>query len=202
VPSLLDEQGYLPRTQLEVLRAAKPEHVEIELRAQIETALAAGIDVTHLDSHMGTVLLDPFVDVYAKLGQEFRLPIFAAHPNDAVLEGTGLKAFAHMLRKGTESAAAAGLPILDSVDPLSLDFADGEGERHTTARLERVGVGLTYFIIHPAKDGEELRAISPDAHARAFEHRFYGSAQGRERFEKEGIRSVGMRPLRELIRAG
>ena len=67
VASLLDAQGFLPRTQMEVAKNAKPEHVEIELRAQIETALAAGIDVTHLDSHMGTVLFPPFVDVYAKL---------------------------------------------------------------------------------------------------------------------------------------
>lgn len=201
VPSLLDAQGYLPRTQLEVLRGAEPEHVEIELRAQISAALAAGIDVTHLDSHMGTVLLDPFVDIYANLAREFRLPVFAANPNAAVLEGTGLAAFAHMLRKGTESAAAAGLPILDSVDPVSLDFADGEGERHTSQRLERIGVGITYFIIHPAKDGEELRAISADAHARAFEHQFYGSAKGRDRFAAEGIRTVGMRSLRALLRS-
>ena len=27
VPSLVDEQGYLPRTQIEVVRSAKPEHV-------------------------------------------------------------------------------------------------------------------------------------------------------------------------------
>jgi predicted glycoside hydrolase/deacetylase ChbG (UPF0249 family) len=201
VPSLLDAEGYLPRTQLEVLRKAKPEHVEIELRAQIEMALAAGIDVTHLDSHMGTVLLDPFVDVYAKLGREYRLPVFAAHPDSDVLEGSGLKAFAHMLRKGTESATAAGMPILDCVDPLSLDFADGEGDRHTSKRLSRLRPGITYLIIHPAQDGEELRAISPDAHARAFEHQFYGSAKGRERFATEGIRTIGMRPLRDLMRA-
>ncbi len=201
VASLLDAQGYLPRTQLEVLRAAKPEHVEIELRAQIEMALAAGIDVTHLDSHMGTVLLDPFVDIYAKLAMEFRLPVFAANPDVAVLEGSNLEAFAHVLRKGVESAAAAGLPILDGVELLSLDFADGGGDRHTSQRLARIGAGISYFIIHPAQDGEELRAISPDAHARAFEHQFYGTAKGRERFAAEGILTVGMRPLRDLVRA-
>ena len=36
--------------------------VEAELRAQIETAYAAGIDVTHLDSHMGTVWQPEFLD--------------------------------------------------------------------------------------------------------------------------------------------
>jgi len=201
VPSLLDEQGYLPRTLVEVLRAAKPAHVEIELRAQIETALAAGIDVTHLDAHMGTVLLDPFVGFYARLAQEYQLPVFAAHPDPAVLERAGLGAFVAVLRRGTEQIAAAGLPILDGVELFSLDFEAGAGESHTTTRLSRIGTGVTYLITHPARDGEELRAISPDAHARVFEHGFYGSQAGRDRFAKEGIRTVGMRALRDLVRA-
>ena len=71
-PRSLDAQGYLPRTTLEVVQRAKPEEVEIELRAQIETALAAGIDVTHLDAHMGTGFYPPFVPVYAKLAREYR----------------------------------------------------------------------------------------------------------------------------------
>jgi hypothetical protein len=201
VPSLLDAQGYLPRTQLEVLRSATPEHVEIELRAQIETALRAGIDVTHVDSHMGTVLLDPFVGVYATLAKEYRLPAFAAHPDPAALKRSGLAAFVDVLRKGAEQITAAGLPILDGVELLSLDFEPGSGESHTKARLSRISAGVHYFIIHPAKESDELRAISPDAHARIFEHGFYGSQVGRDRFAKDGIRTVGMRALRELVRA-
>ena len=201
VASLLDDQGFLPRTSLETARQAKPEHVEIELRAQIEAALAAGIDVTHLDSHMGTVLFPAFVDVYAKLAGEYRLPVFVARPDAAVLQKAGLAAFEPMLRAAMERMEARGLPILDGVDLFSLDFAPGQGEAHTRTRLDRLGAGLTYLIIHPAKDGEEIRAISPDAHARIFEHQFYGSARGRDAFAKAGIKTVGMRPLRELVRA-
>lgn len=171
------------------------------MRAQVERALAAGIDVTHVDSHMGTVLLDPFVGVYAELAKEYRLPAFAAHPDPAVLKGSGLAAFAEMLRKGAEQITASGLPILDGVELFSLDFEPGSGESHTTTRLSRIGAGVHYFIIHPAKESDELRAISPDAHARIFEHEFYGSQVGRDRFAQEGIRTVGMRALRELVRA-
>src|SRR5690242_7699170 len=38
------------------LAHASVEEARAELRAQIETALAAGIDVTHLDTHMGAVM--------------------------------------------------------------------------------------------------------------------------------------------------
>jgi predicted glycoside hydrolase/deacetylase ChbG (UPF0249 family) len=201
VPSLVDEQGYLPRTQLEVVRGATPEHVEIELRAQIETALAAGVDVTHLDSHMGTVVFPPFVETYARLAQEYRLPAFVAHPDEAVLNKAGLAGFEKILRGAIERMDAVGMPVLDGVELFSLDFAPGTGDAHTGKRLGRIGRGITYFIIHPAKDGEELRAISQDAHARAFEHEFYGSRRGIERFAKEGIKTVGMRALRDLVRA-
>ena len=201
VASLLDDQGCLPRTTLETVRQAKPEQVEIELRAQIEAALAAGVDVTHLDSHMGTVLFPPFIEVYAKLAAEYRVPAFVARPDPAVLKKAGLAGFEPILRKAIEQAESLGLPILDAVDLFSLDFAPGAGDAHTEKRLRRLGPGLTYFIIHPAKEGEEIRAISPDAHARTFEHAFYGSARGREVFAKAGIKTVGMRPLRDLLRA-
>jgi len=201
VPSLLDAQGFLPRTSVEVVKNAKPDEVEIELRAQIEAALAAGIDVTHLDSHMGTVFFPPFVPIYAKLASEYRLPALAVRPDPKTLERTGLAGAAPILQKVCDALEASGLPILDGLDANSLDFREGAGDAHTSGRLDILGNGITYLIIHPAKDGEELRAISPDAHARAFEHQFYGSAQGRARFEKDGIRSVGMRPLRDLMRA-
>jgi len=201
VPSLLDDQGYLPRTTLEALRKAKPEHVEVELRAQIEAALAAGIDVTHLDSHMGTVLCPPFVEVYAKLAAEYRLPAFAARPDSAVLAHAGMAGFEPILRKAIARLESLALPVLDGVDLFSLDFAPGQGDAHTRKRMERLGAGITYFIIHPAKDGEELRAIVSDAHARTFEHQFYGSARGRDAFAKAGIKTIGMRPLRDLVRA-
>ena len=49
--------------------------VEAECRAQIEAALAAGLDVTHLDTHMGAAAAPEFVDLYLRLGREFRLPV-------------------------------------------------------------------------------------------------------------------------------
>jgi predicted glycoside hydrolase/deacetylase ChbG (UPF0249 family) len=200
VASLLDAQGCLPRTSIEVAQRATPEHVEIELRAQIEAALAAGVDVTHLDSHMGTVLFPRFLDVYARLAQEFRLPAFVARPDAKVLKKAGLAGFEPVLRQAMERMEAARLPVLDAVDLFSLDFAPGGGDAHTKVRLDRIGAGLTYFITHPAKESTEIRAISPDSHARVFEHEFYGSARGRDEFARRGLKTVGMRALRDLVR--
>ena len=38
-------------------------------------ALAAGIDVTHLDAHMGAALAPELGDIYLRLGVDYRLPV-------------------------------------------------------------------------------------------------------------------------------
>ena len=47
----------------------------------------------------------------------------------------------------------------------------------------------------------ELDAITADAHCRDFESRFFGGDDGRKAIEEAGIQTVGMRPLRTLLRA-
>jgi hypothetical protein len=77
VPSLLDPSGYLPMTSEEVVKNAKPAEVEIEIRAQIERALAMGIHPTHVDSHMGSLFAKPeFFSIYMKLAHEYHIPFF------------------------------------------------------------------------------------------------------------------------------
>ncbi len=202
VPTLLDDEGYLPRTSLEVVQKAQPEEVHEELRAQVLQALDAGVDVTHLDSHMGTVFYPPFLPVYQALAEEFRVPVLVARPDDDVLERAGLTAAKPILYQMADGLEAKGFPILQGLDANSLDFGEGEGERHNAARLDGLPEGVSYLICHPARDGEELRSVTPDsAHQRDFERRFYGSDLGRRALEQRGIRTVGMRALRELLRS-
>ena len=75
-PSLLDGDGGFPRTIHEVWDHADLDETRRELRTQIERAIVWGFDVTHLDSHMGTVQLRPeFFDIYLELAVEFGLPM-------------------------------------------------------------------------------------------------------------------------------
>ena len=201
VPSLLDDQGFLPRTSIETVQRAKPEEVEVELRAQVEMALDAGIDVTHLDSHMGTVFFPPFLESYKKLAAEFRVPVFAVHPDPQALAARGLQGATEILNWLVGSLEAEGFPILDGFDTDSLDFAEGEGLEHNRRRIERLRKGITYLICHPARGGEELSSITPEsAHQRDFERGFYGGAEGARALEDAGVKRVGMRPLRDLLR--
>lgn len=202
VPSLVDEGGYLPRTAMETVRKARAEEVAIELRAQVDRALAAGIDVTHLDAHMGTVLFPPLLDVYAGLARAYRVPVFAARPRREQLEARGLAAAEPVFRRLSETLESDGFPVMDAFDSDSLGFAPGEGLAHNRRRIERLGPGVTYLICHAARGGPELEAIMPGAaHAREFERTFYGGEAGRELLREQGVKTVGMRALRDLLRS-
>src|SRR5919109_3379320 len=86
---LVDDEGFMWRTAQAVRKHARPEAVEAELRAQIDLALASGINATHLDCHMGTALAAEFADIYLRLGRDYRLPVlFPRHWDNY---GGGLK---------------------------------------------------------------------------------------------------------------
>ena len=55
VPTLLDKDGYFPPLTEDVVKHAELDDIERELRAQIEKARTAGINLTHLDAHMETL---------------------------------------------------------------------------------------------------------------------------------------------------
>src|SRR5690349_11756869 len=71
---LLDDEGYFYRRQPPVQANGDPEAVYIELKTQIDRAIAAGIDPTHIDSHMGTLAHEKFIPIYARLALEYKLP--------------------------------------------------------------------------------------------------------------------------------
>jgi predicted glycoside hydrolase/deacetylase ChbG (UPF0249 family) len=201
VPSLLDDQGFLPRTSLETVQRARPEEVAIELRAQVERALEAGIDVTHLDSHMGTCFFPPFLEIYAGLAREFRVPVFAVRPEREALEAAGIPGSLEVFRRLVDALGDDGVPILDGFDANSLAFAEGRGEPHNLARIAALRPGVSYVICHPARGGEELSAVTPEsAHQRDFERSFYGGEAGRRALAEAGVKSLGMRALRGLMR--
>lgn len=200
VPSLVDAQGCLPRGVDEIRERARPEEVERELRAQIDLALDAGIDVTHLDAHMGAVLVPPFIDVYAQLAADYRLPVFAVWPDATALAILGAANAGGAVQNALRRLEEAGIPLLDGWDANSLSFEPGAGPAHNAARLAGLGPGVSYLICHPARRGDELDAIAPDAHARDFERGFYGGEAGRAALQSEGIRTLGMRTLRDFVR--
>jgi predicted glycoside hydrolase/deacetylase ChbG (UPF0249 family) len=76
--SLTDKDGYLPSLTALVIPQAQVPDIEREMHAQIDAALAAGVNITHLDSHMFAVAsVSPAT--YVKLGRSYGVPVLMDH---------------------------------------------------------------------------------------------------------------------------
>jgi predicted glycoside hydrolase/deacetylase ChbG (UPF0249 family) len=199
---LMDADGYF-YAQTEAVQAhANPGAVQREIQAQVERALDAGIDVTHIDTHMGTVLHAQFAPAYIQVALQHRIPPFLLRKDAAGLQELGLDAetaalFAHQL----QVFEAQGLPLLDDIRVMPLERPDGRLEQVKQA-LAALPAGITYLVVHPAKDTPELRAITSDWRGRVADYQAFSSETLRKYVKDSGIHVIGWRVLRDLMRSG
>lgn len=78
VASLVDEQGLFLPSYVEFAKryytgGVKAEELELELRAQLERALATSLNITHIDSHQHTHVLPGVNSLVLKLGIEYNI---------------------------------------------------------------------------------------------------------------------------------
>jgi len=199
VPSLVDAQGYFWATQAETVAHATAEDVEVEVQAQVDRALAAGIDVTHLDSHMGTIFLRPdFIAAYLAAARAYRVPPFFPFPTEALARELGLEF--RSVYGMAQTLEEQGLPLFDFFEGDSLSFGPGGGEAHNRKRLDGLPAGSSYVVCHAAADLPELHAITPEAHCRVFEAAFYGGEAGRAAIRDGQLKTLGMRRVRDYWR--
>ncbi len=189
-PSLLDGDGGFPRTVEEVWEHADLDEVRRELRTQVERAILWGFDVTHLDSHMGTLQLRPeFFDVYLELAVEFDVPLRLAGASAERVTGFPFRRL----------AAEAGV-----VFPDHFLHVAGRGTRPVLERaLADLRPGVTEVYAHPAIDTPELRALAPDWPARVDDHDLLARDHDLPAMaERLGVKFIGWRALRRLQRSG
>lgn len=197
VPGLVDEEGFLWHEARQVVEHATPAEVEKEIRAQIALARKFGLEPTHLDSHMGTLFSSPeFFQVYLRVAKDENIPPMIPYVPAAVLEGYGLKNFSYApLEK-------AGYVILDSLN-LGVD-GDTEEARFAAYRnaLAALPPGVSQIILHPAKEGPELRSITGSHRKRDLDYRLFRLPKMRALLKELGIESIGYRDLRPLWEKG
>ncbi|MCI0396083.1 MAG: polysaccharide deacetylase family protein [Chloroflexi bacterium] len=197
---LLDKEGYFYRTEEEFQSRADLAAVHRELQAQIEQALASGLDITHIDSHMLALFHPRFLPVYFDLARAYRTPAFMLRADEARLRQMGYDAEpAAVVANLIQAAEADGLPLLDHVYFMSLDKHEDRLEEARQA-LEQIPAGITYFIVHPAHDTPELRAMAPDWRSRVADCELFTSEAWRGAVREAGVHVIGYRPLRELMR--
>jgi predicted glycoside hydrolase/deacetylase ChbG (UPF0249 family) len=201
---LTDPDGYFWRDVASVRRHADPEAVEAELRAQVDRALAAGIDVTHLDAHMGATLAPELCDVYLRLGHDYAVPVLLTTTLDAYSAKNHLAgATEDDYQPFVARARQDGQPLFDVVLETMWDRPASEpAAPHYHALFEQVGAGMTFVALHPNAPGE-LEVIEPQsAHIRTDEYELFRSDDFRGWLSAQDLEPMGMRELRDNYRVG
>ena len=147
---------------------------EIELRAQIERARAAGIRISHLDTHMIALLSSPALfQVYRQMGREYHLPIL-------------------MERTGGFRIPPGPVPeneiLVDQVISMEPGTASKDWLATYKQMLSPLKPGVYQLIVHLAYDDEEMRGATLD-------HPDWGAA-----WRQSDLDLVGSEEFRRFLR--
>lgn len=182
IPSLLDPQGFLWPKVRDASAHVRAAEAKIEMQAQIERARQFGVPITHLDTHMGTLLSTPeLAQVYAELGREYHLPIMTA------------------------SEYAVKPFMIRAPFPGPRGRVEDFPERYQKAILEGKPGEVTELIVHLGLDCDELRAAVDDgaygASWRETDYRTFTSPEMHAFLKQHNVRLVGWKQLADLVRS-
>lgn len=194
VPGLIDPDGFLWHKVEQVYEHSNVEEAVIEARAQIERARKAGIDISHLDSHMGTMQYNPvYHKAYLQLAAEYNLPVRMGSPE--TYERVG---FPWIRREAEELGLVFPDRLIHEENP-----APGEPRKSFWLRMLRsLKPGVTELYIHASLRTEEARAISPGSwQDRATDYALFTKDKDiRRAIQEQHIIRIGYRALRDLQR--
>lgn len=149
--SLLDADGYLPLLTPDVIAHAKMPDVTTETHAQVHKAKDAGIRLSHLDTHMGTIVsTDELLRVYLATGHAFQLPVLISHKEN----GRAVDLFALDL--------APGSVVLDDVLQIMPGVLKSQWLDAYEKMLQPLPPGTYQLIVHLAHNDTEIQGATFD----------------------------------------
>ena len=185
VKSLINEYGYFhPKRDL-IKKNAKAEEVYIELKTQIEIALKMGLNPSHLDSHMYTLgLRQDLIDVYIKLGEEYKLPIFLSKKL-IKLVGEDPNIFVFPESKCFESIFMGSYDIFQSKG--LFNFYDDV--------IDELDEGISFVLIHPGLKSDEMDQITLDhpnfgSNWRSKDYKYFTSERCKRKLKENSIELI------------
>jgi len=193
VPGLVAPDGYFWRDVPEVYAHATPEQALVEARAQVQRALEAGVDVTHIDSHMGTMQLDPeYLKSYLQVAVELKLPVRMASQETLARAG---------FPKLREQFSSKGIVFPDYFVYEELKDENRDVKAFWLGIVKNLKPGVTELYIHAAMATDELKAITGSWNTRSQEYAVFTHDEDMKRLvTDEKIILIGYRPLRDLQR--
>lgn len=194
VPGLLNKNGFMFSTVDSVYKSATTEEVEKELRAQIEKAKSLGIDITHLDSHMGTLFgRRDYLEVLLKLGREYKLPVLLSKTAFLFAFGINLDSLT------TDKDVVLNMIYIESPQ----DYKNGT-EKYYIGVLKSLQPGVSELIFHVGYDDAELQAATAGqedygAKWRQADFNFFTSDACKQLLQAQNIHIITWREIRDKL---
>lgn len=198
---LLDDAGFFHHLAAPVQEVADLDFVRVEVQAQYDRAVQIGINPTHLDAHMLTMLHPRLLPAYIETATRARVPFMLPRNSVEMAAWMGYKTqVVQELGDFVEQAESNGIPLVDRFDSLPLD--DPQDQIGLTKKiLSGLEPGITYLVLHPSIDTPELRAICPDWPSRVANYQAMMSREVKEFIKNEGIQVIGYKVLSDLLRS-
>ena len=195
---LIDFEGYFPKTVAQVQKSAIRSYIDAEVNMQVDKALEAGVEVSHIDMHMGAMLHPNFLPAYIEAGVSRGIPVLAYRMSREQLSKWNNPELADQIPKIIEALEMRGFPIIDNFYQTNLAKPVSRLEE-LKQQLKLLEPGLTHIILHPAEDTPELRDICPDWSGRYADLEVLRSKEFNHFIQNEGIIKIGYRDLRDSI---
>lgn len=194
VSSLLDDRGFFYDNGGDLVAKGRISEVERELRSQIERSIQFGIDPTHFDTHMGSVLFNiEWARLYMKLGREYKVPVLMSR--DAA------KAFMNV---NLDDYLQPGDVVADNILMAQPEHYKSGMANFYSSVLQNLKPGLNVLLIHVAHDDAEMQAVTVDhpdygAAWRKADFDFFTSAACKKIIKDQKIQLVTWKEIRDKI---
>jgi Uncharacterized protein conserved in bacteria len=204
--SITHSDGMFHTDCAQLERHADWDEVRLELEAQILQAQANGIELTHLDSHAGSVLglhtgrdlLEIVFDLCIKYRLPFNLPC-------RIVEQPFFNADQiQLFESRIASAQERGIRLID--DMISLPYCFRPEPDYNLMKLQLLALirtikpGITQLTVHPSLVTDCLLALTDCHKERDHEYRLVQDEHFRQVLHSENIHLVSWRSIRDLQR--
>jgi len=193
ISSLLNEKGHFYPSIEEVKINATYDDVKKELRAQVNYAKNFGFNPTHLDTHMGAVLVrQDITKAYFEIGEEFRIPVLAATIFKDLVNLDGID----------ESKIVWVQKVYQKSDDTPIDRENWDIFYSNV--IKDIKPGLNVLLVHLGDDTPELKQMMVDhpgwgAKWRALDSEVLESSTFKKLMKQENIQLVQWNQIKKVI---
>lgn len=193
IHSLLDVNNNFYPSVDALGKVAKGDEAEKEMRAQIDRVIAAGIQPTHIDTHMGSVLASPeLIKIYLGLSDTYHLPVLFP------------RAYLGWFPPDMAKALGTKIFLLDNLFMLDASMIKDKWIDAYKTGIENLKPGLNEMIVHLAIDNDEMQAVCkghPDYGSvwRQKDLDLISSAEFKDLLKANHVILIGWKEIRDLM---